>query len=131
MRPRLRPIWFSFRVQESPDVPRNDPPRLAKAERRVGMARPSLGRLCAATLLLAAPGCAGTGGGPSVVSPVADAGSWAAGLSDGTKVERPTLIFFRWSVTEEGIRIGGRGAARVAPPYRARLEVLLFWQNLE
>ncbi|UCC24280.1 MAG: hypothetical protein JSU98_11145 [Gemmatimonadales bacterium] len=60
-----------------------------------------------------------------MVSPVGDVGSWAAGISEGTKVERPTLVFFRWSVTEEGIRIGGRGVARVEPPYRARLDLFL------
>lgn len=74
--------------------------------------------------VLTTAGCAGTGT-PGVVAPVQDVGAWTVGLAEATEVERPTLILFEWTLTEEGIRVGGRGVARVAPPYRARLDLFL------
>jgi hypothetical protein len=42
-----------------------------------------------------------------------------------TTLDGPTRIFFDWSLTEEGVRVRGRGVARVQPPDRARLDLFL------
>lgn len=80
--------------------------------------------LFSSLVLLAAVACGG-GSAPGVVAPIPDAGSLSRSMQEETAVDRPQLIFFRWSLTEEGLRLGGRGVARVAPPFRARLDLFL------
>ena len=40
-----------------------------------------------------------------------------------TRLETPVRLIFDWSVREPGLRSGGRGVARLEPPYRARLDL--------
>lgn len=68
--------------------------------------------------------CAGPGG-PEAVGPVADPAAVVRSLAVETALEGPTQILFEWHLTEEGVRIGGRGVARVEPPDRARLDLFL------
>ncbi len=44
-------------------------------------------------------------------------------LADSTSLRRPLHIVFAWNFTEENARFSGRGATRVEPPYRARLDL--------
>jgi hypothetical protein len=44
-------------------------------------------------------------------------------LIDSTALRRPLHIVFAWNFTEEAARFSGRGATRVEPPYRARLDL--------
>jgi hypothetical protein len=46
-------------------------------------------------------------------------------VARATTLDGPTRIFFDWSLTEEGVRVRGRGVARVQPPDRARLDLFL------
>ena len=50
-------------------------------------------------------------------------------LRDRTRLEEPVRVLFAWRLNERGSRIGGRGVARMEPPYRARLD--LFTENGE
>lgn len=70
-------------------------------------------------------GCGGAGSAPAVVAPVPDPAGEAAVLQEATRVGQPTLVIFRWRISEEGVRLSGRGVARVEPPYRARLDLFL------
>jgi hypothetical protein len=69
--------------------------------------------------------CAGGGSSATVVAPLADPASSLETLASATALEGPTRIFFDWSLTEEGVRVRGRGVARVEPPDRARLDLFL------
>jgi hypothetical protein len=40
-------------------------------------------------------------------------------------MESPTAVTFSWQLAEEGLRLSGRGVARVLPPERARLDLFL------
>lgn len=40
-----------------------------------------------------------------------------------TQLATPVRLIFDWSVREPGLRSGGRGVARLEPPYRARLDL--------
>lgn len=44
-------------------------------------------------------------------------------LITATALQRPLQIVFAWTFTEENARFSGRGATRVEPPYRARLDL--------
>jgi hypothetical protein len=44
-------------------------------------------------------------------------------LVDTTRLQRSLHIVFNWSYTEENARFTGRGATRVEPPYKARLDL--------
>lgn len=68
-------------------------------------------------------GCGG--GGVAAVAPLPDPGSSFEALESQTEPDSPAQIFFEWSLTEEGVRVSGRGVARVAPPDRARLDLFL------
>lgn len=85
-------------------------------------------RRCPLLLLPILAAC-GSSGVPGVVAPVPDPAGLARGLAESTRVDRPHLVLFDWRLAEEGLRLSGRGVARVAPPYRARLD--LFLQNGE
>jgi hypothetical protein len=77
-----------------------------------------------AVLLASASACGGGVPAPAL-TPVEDAAGEVARLQASTRVEQPTLILFQWRIAEEGLRLSGRGVARVEPPYRARLDLFL------
>ncbi len=81
---------------------------------------PRLGLLMGVLLLV---GC--VPGRPAVVAPVPDAEVLALGLEDATRLREPLQIVFGWRANERGVRARGRGAARVSPPARARLDLFL------
>lgn len=60
-----------------------------------------------------------------VVAPMLDAEQAALALEDHTSLEQPLRIIFDWELNEQGIRVGGRGVARIEPPYKARLDLFL------
>ena len=61
----------------------------------------------------------------AVVAPVPDALGAASVLQDQTRLEDPIRILFVWELNDAGVGVKGRGVARVAPPYRARLDLFL------
>ena len=61
----------------------------------------------------------------AVVAPVPDALGAASVLQDQTGLESPIRILFVWELNDAGVGVKGRGVARVAPPYRARLDLFL------
>lgn len=75
--------------------------------------------------LLAASAACGAGAPVPPLAPVRDAAGEVARLQEATRVQQPTLIVFQWRIAEEGLRLSGRGVARVEPPYRARLDLFL------
>ena len=42
-----------------------------------------------------------------------------------TRLREPTRAIFAWSLNEAGMRVHGRGVARMEPPYRLRLDLFL------
>jgi hypothetical protein len=52
-----------------------------------------------------------------------DAGQAELRASEVSALDAPYSLEFEWSVTEPGMRVRGRGVARVEPPYRARLDL--------
>lgn len=87
--------------------------------RRLGSRRPTV--LVAVAALLG--GCAPRR--PAVIGPVGDAQGTARSLQDGTSLETPLRIDFRWELNEAGQRVRGLGVARIEPPYKARLDLFL------
>lgn len=73
----------------------------------------ALGYLCA----LSMGGCAGRAT-PKTVDP-----GVAAAAVERTAPDRPLRVIFAWRAQDREARFDGRGAARVAPPYRARLDL--------
>jgi hypothetical protein len=62
---------------------------------------------------------------PVVLAPAVDPEQLALSLEDHTTIEQPIRVVFGWQLNEGGIRVSGRGVARVEPPYRARLDLFL------
>jgi hypothetical protein len=62
---------------------------------------------------------------PPVAEPPLDAGQLASSASRASSLDAPYRIVFQWSYNEPGTRIGGRGVARIEPPYKARLDLFL------
>jgi hypothetical protein len=60
-----------------------------------------------------------------VVAPAMDAEQRALALEDHTSLEYPLRIVFDWELNEQGVRVSGRGVARIEPPYKARLDLFL------
>ncbi len=60
-----------------------------------------------------------------VVAPAMDPQQTALRLEDHTRLEGPIRIVFDWELNEAGVRVKGRGVARLEPPYRARLDLFL------
>ena len=60
-----------------------------------------------------------------VVAPAMDAEQRALALEDHTSLEYPLRIVFDWELNEQGVRVFGRGVARIEPPYKARLDLFL------
>ncbi|MDP2959281.1 MAG: hypothetical protein Q8N53_22865 [Longimicrobiales bacterium] len=49
----------------------------------------------------------------------------ALALEDKTSLLEPVRIVFEWQLNEAGMRVRGRGVARIEPPYKARLDLFL------
>lgn len=77
----------------------------------------------AAVVILALPGCAPQQ--PKVVAPVLDPEQLALALEDQTSLQESIRVVFVWELNEGGIRVKGRGVARIEPPYKARLDLFL------
>ncbi len=78
----------------------------------------------AGVILLA--GCASA---PPPPPPVVDAGAVEREAQAASTLDRPYRLVFDWEFQEPGVRVRGRGVARVEPPFRARLD--LFASNGE
>lgn len=59
------------------------------------------------------------------VSPPPNAEQVALALEDKTSLTEPVRIVFEWQLNEAGVRVKGRGVARIEPPYKARLDLFL------
>ena len=62
---------------------------------------------------------------PVVLAPAVDPEQLALALEDHTTIEQPIRVVFGWQLNEGGVRVSGRGVARVEPPYKARLDLFL------
>jgi hypothetical protein len=91
---------------------REAPPRLSRAARAY-----------LAASLFVVGSCASTP--PPVAEPPLDAGQLASAASRASSLDSPYRLVFSWTYNEPGTRIGGRGVARIEPPYRARLDLFL------
>lgn len=60
---------------------------------------------------------------PPSASPAIDYHRRAMLVEARTKLSTPVRLIFDWNVREPGLRSGGRGVARLEPPYRARLDL--------
>jgi hypothetical protein len=60
-----------------------------------------------------------------VIAPAVDAEQAALALEDHTGLREPVRILFDWQLNEAGVRVSGRGVARIEPPYKARLDLFL------
>lgn len=81
-------------------------------------------RAAVLTLGLLLAGCGGTRQ-VVVVGPPLDAGQVALRAEGVTALTQPSRIVFAWSLSEQGVRVAGRGVARVEPAYKARLDLFL------
>jgi hypothetical protein len=54
---------------------------------------------------------------------VLDANQVANAARRGNALTEPVRVMFGWSLTEPDVRLSGRGVLRMAPPYRARLDL--------
>lgn len=59
------------------------------------------------------------------VRPAVDPEQLALALEDRTSLQEPVRIVFQWQLNESGMRVKGRGVARIEPPYKARLDLFL------
>ena len=62
---------------------------------------------------------------PAVVAPAVDPDQLALSLEDRTALDGPIRVVFEWSLNESGVRVKGRGVARLEPPYKARLDLFM------
>ena len=60
-----------------------------------------------------------------IVAPTVNAEQTALRLEDHTRLSDPVRIVFDWELNEAGVRVKGRGVARIEPPYRARVDLFL------
>ncbi len=60
-----------------------------------------------------------------IVAPAVDPEQAALRLEDHTRVDGPIRVIFDWELNEAGIRVKGRGVARIEPPYKARVDLFL------
>jgi len=112
-------------VQSSPRFGAEEPSPVVKTC-SMPLLRCSDSRLFALPALLLAATIAGcTTHRPAVVGPAVDAQHTALDLEDRTRLRRPSRIMFQWELNESGVRVHGRGVARLESPYRARLDLFL------
>jgi hypothetical protein len=72
-------------------------------------------------LLLLAAGCASAP--PPAGAPAVDADAVQRDAEQRSLLDYPYRLVFEWEFQEPGVRVRGRGVARVEPPYRARLDL--------
>lgn len=72
---------------------------------------------------LAVASCAPQGPPPPPPGPPLDPGQEALQLERATRLDGPVRVVFAWSLDEPGLRVRGRGVARMEPPDRARLDL--------
>jgi hypothetical protein len=73
-----------------------------------------------AGLALLAGACASA---PPPAAPAVDVGAVEREASGASTLDRPYRVVFDWSFQEPGMRVNGRGVARLEPPFRARLDL--------
>jgi hypothetical protein len=73
--------------------------------------------------VVAAGSCAPQGPPPPPPGPPLDPGQEALQLERASRLEGPVRVVFAWSLDEPGLRVSGRGVARMEPPDRARLDL--------
>lgn len=59
------------------------------------------------------------------VATAVDPEQTALALEDHTRVDAPIRVIFDWELNEAGVRVKGRGVARIEPPYKARVDLFL------
>ncbi len=74
-------------------------------------------------VILLVAGC-GTTPAPAP-GPAIDAGSMGRQAQEASTLDGSYRIYFDWSLNEPGMRLSGRGVARVEGPFRARLDLFL------
>lgn len=62
---------------------------------------------------------------PEVAAPALDGEQLALAIEDRTSLQEPIRVVFEWQLNEAGVRVKGRGVARIEPPYKARLDLFL------
>jgi hypothetical protein len=60
-----------------------------------------------------------------IVAPAVNVEQTALRLEDHTRLSDPVRIVFDWELNEAGVRVKGRGVARIEPPYKARVDLFL------
>jgi hypothetical protein len=85
------------------------------------------GRLSVPALALVSLATSTACGGrpPAVAAPAVDARQLALALEDRSSLREPIRVIFAWQLNEAGVRVKGRGVARIEPPYKARLDLFL------
>ncbi len=68
-------------------------------------------------------GCAHASPAPALS--IVQADQTALATEHRTRLQEPTRAIFAWSLNEAGMRVHGRGVARMEPPYRLRLDLFL------
>jgi hypothetical protein len=72
-------------------------------------------------------GCAGSPPEATEIRPAVSTAEMNAEIvrevEEGTALNRPMVIRFDWSLKEEGAVFSGKGVSRIAPPYRARVDL--------
>ena len=65
------------------------------------------------------------GSPPELPAPTVDAQQAVAAAAKSNPFPRAARVFFKWSIREPNLRVGGDGVARLEPPDRARLDLFL------
>jgi hypothetical protein len=76
-----------------------------------------------ALALLLFLGVAGCGAAVRAADPVVDAEAFERDAQGRSALDRPYRLVFTWELVEPGVRLRGRGVARVEPPYRGRIDL--------
>ena len=77
-------------------------------------------------VVLAGAGVVGCGPRQVVVlEPPVNAQEVTVRLRNTERMETPLRVVFEWSMSEQGVRLSGRGVARMEPPFKSRLDLFL------
>lgn len=103
------------------------PPRPSPALRPIPPRRPSIPRgvahLAGLLALLTATAC--SSGRVVVLEPPVNAQEVVSRLEAGERLNVPMRVVFDWEMSEQGVRVDGRGSARMEPAFKARLDLFL------
>ncbi|MEK9501296.1 hypothetical protein [Gaopeijia maritima] len=87
---------------------------------------PSASPALAVAALSAVLGVAACGPGRVVVlEPPVNAQEVVSRLEARERLAVPLRVVFDWEMSEQGVRVDGRGSARMEPPFKARLDLFL------